>query len=139
MTDETEELGEGREIVRNPDGTFAKTKLSSETAKKMGERAHSQKKKNKSDTLLEQAGFENPSKAPEHLKVLAEMAVSKRSGSVQAMNAFLKLTLQDEPEPIKFSGKIGEKCPTCGTIAMVKLATPESLRIPIINYDRGDE
>ena len=44
------------------------------------------------DRLLVDAGFDPPKTAPEHLRVLADLAVQNKSGSVQALSAFLALT-----------------------------------------------
>ena len=92
-----ETLGDGKKVIRDEYGRFVKVELDSETAAAMGRRAYQRKKETTASTLLEEAGYANESDAPEHLKILAQIASSKRSGAVAAMRDFLRLTQNWEP------------------------------------------
>jgi hypothetical protein len=67
------------------------------------------------EQLLLEAGYKNVNDAPEHLRVLAEIAASGRSGGVVALRDFLRLTdryIEDKGEtPIKL--EYGDVCPVC--------------------------
>ena len=109
-----EDIGIGRRVKRGPDGTFEKVVLDPEVAREMGKKSHSKRRSETSDTLLEEAGYD-PNKAPEHLRLLAEIAGSQRSGSVAALKDFRRLTREDEPAaPNKIELQIGELCAACG-------------------------
>jgi len=101
---------------RGIDGKFVKggVNLSSAEAAAMGSKAH--KTATIKGTLLEEAGYSSPEDAPEHLRVLAEIAASKRSGAVPAMRDFLRLTARYVEDPTTKMPTVhpGEKCPTCG-------------------------
>ena len=90
--------------------------LSSEEASEMGKKRWDKPIKESRDTLLQEAGYSNPEEAPEHLKVLAEMAVSQKSGSVAALRDFRKLNRIDReitPDYQPVTVLPGEICPTC--------------------------
>lgn len=104
---------------RNPDGTIAKKELSSEEASAMGKRRWEKGKEDSAESLLAEAGYTDEHPAPEHLKVLAEIAASKSAGAVAAMRDFLKLTARVIEEPGK-PGKPapGTVCSLCGELVM---------------------
>ena len=102
------------EDTRDPKtGRYITKHLDSETARAMQARqaAHLPAR----EALLKEAGYAD-TPAPEHLRVLAEIAASKGSGSVAAMNAFLKLT--SKPGDTSKPGKPGPGsiCPLCGEL-----------------------
>jgi len=80
-------------LERDDQGRIVRKELSSEEASELGRLKHSKPRAASRDMLLQQAGY-TAENAPEHLKVLAELASQQRSGSVPALNAFLKLTGQ---------------------------------------------
>jgi hypothetical protein len=52
-----------------------------------------------SSQLLAEAGFNDTNQAPEHLRLLSELASSGRSGAVAALRDFRKLTQPERIEP----------------------------------------
>ena len=82
----------GRKHTRDEQGRFTSTELSSEEAAEMARLRWSKPRQESRETLLAEAGYENEEDAPEHLRVLADIATSGRSGAVAAMRDFLRLT-----------------------------------------------
>jgi hypothetical protein len=90
--DDQEEHYRGRTIVRNTEGKIVSAALSPKTASEMGKIRWAKPRAETKESLLQEAGYENPEDAPEHLRVLADIASSKRSGAVAALRDFLRLT-----------------------------------------------
>ena len=86
-----EELSDGKRITRNEKGQFEKVELDRELARAMQVKSVEAQKTSGSKQLLREAGYELGTE-PEHLKVLAEIAASKRSGSVAALRDFRSIT-----------------------------------------------
>lgn len=105
---------------RDERGRFVKggKKLSSEEARDMQKKRWSKAKEDSTESLLADAGYTDEHQPPEHLKVLAEIAASKGSGSVPAMRDFLKLTVKPEVAGKPGKPKPGEVCPTCSELVM---------------------
>jgi len=93
-----EETYGGRTIKRDVDGKITSASLSPETASEMGKVRWAKPRAETKETLLQEAGYERPEDAPEHLRVLADIASSKRSGAVAALRDFMRLTRRIEPE-----------------------------------------
>ena len=91
MTGKKQTLSDGKRIVRDEYGRFQSVELDSETARAMGKRAYKRQKENTSSTLLAEAGYRETD-APEHLRLLSQIASSKRSGAVPALRDFRRLT-----------------------------------------------
>ena len=86
---------DGRRIVRNELGQFVKVELDPETARAMSERATEIRRTDGSKQLLQEAGYK-PGTEPEHLRLLAQIASSKRTGSVAALRDFRKITQPEQ-------------------------------------------
>lgn len=86
-----EELRPGLEVERGEDGQFKRVRLSPERAAAMGRMNRQPLHAETSGDLLTEAGYTDPSDAPEHLRLLAEIASSKRSGAVPALRDFRRL------------------------------------------------
>jgi hypothetical protein len=113
---EWEDAGDGRQVKRDIDGRIIETRLSSETARAMGagnSRNRNRKHQQDISDLLVEAGYPNPDEAPTHLKTLAAMAVSGRSGSVSALVQFIRHTRVGGPVENTPVPEIGSICPTC--------------------------
>jgi hypothetical protein len=102
-------------IERDEQGRIVKKVLSSEKAAEMGRRSHAKRSSETANRILAEAGFDADNQAPEHLQVLADYAVSGKSGSVVALRDFRKLTSSEETTviPDQLTIKPGQKCPTC--------------------------
>jgi hypothetical protein len=88
-----EHLSDGKRITRDEFGRFEKVELDSSTARAMAKaRAPNVSRDTTSTTLLEEAGYSDLAQAPEHLRLLAQIASSRRSGAVPALRDFRKLT-----------------------------------------------
>ena len=140
MVDYQEEHYEGRTIVRDTDGKIRSTRISPETASEMGKKRWSKPRAETSGTLLQEAGFENPEDAPEHLRVLADIASSGRSGAVAALRDILRLTRRNEQyEP----PKEGERCPLCRLSRLDAIARIDAFEIGVLElakrYRESDE
>jgi hypothetical protein len=97
---EKETLSDGKVVTRNDSGQFTSVQLTSEQARVMAKGGTSNKAINTtSTTLLEEAGYSDPEQAPEHLRLLSEIAASKRSSAVSALRDFRKLTQPERSEP----------------------------------------
>ena len=97
---EKETLSDGKVITRDEYGRFQSVELSSEVARSMAKSKHPNKLQNtNATTLLQEAGYTNESDAPEHLRLLAQIASSKRSGAVPALRDFRRLTRVEASEP----------------------------------------
>ena len=99
-----EEVYNGKRITRNEKGQFVKVELDREKAQEMQVKSTLAQKNAGSEQLLQEAGYE-PGTAPEHLKVLAQIAASKRSGSVGALRDFRSITQGVQQEQSKARGK----------------------------------
>ena len=99
-----EEVYNGKRITRNEKGQFVKVELDREKAQEMQVKSTLAQKNAGSEQLLQEAGYE-PGTAPEHLKVLAQIAASKRSGSVGALRDFRAITQGVQQEQSKARGK----------------------------------
>ena len=75
----------------------------------MGKRRGKVQKGTSRDKLLQEAGYEEPKKAPEYLRILAQQAQT----STPAMNAFLKVTKTVDEKKVAVMAVPGEQCPTC--------------------------
>lgn len=139
MTDEFETLNSGMQVKRSFDGKFESVKLSSEQAAAMGRRSHGASKEAGARKILSDRGldFDNTDEA---LVTLAEIAASKRSGSVQALRYLDSLTGRSpgleyaKPAP-------GEACPVCGYVEQVILdLSPEAVcAVGLLLFDKTDE
>ena len=110
-----EESYEGRTIERDASGKFVKASLDPETARAMSAQAQIKKKSKTIGNLLEEAGYTDENEAPKHLKILAEIAASKKSGAVSALRDFRRLVNPGEGDPKGPNRpKAGERCPLCG-------------------------
>jgi len=117
MTDKLESMGEGRKIVRGVDGRIERMVLTSEAASSMAKSRFAKGRDNTttSSQLLAEAGFNNTNQAPEHLRLLSELASSGRSGAVPALRDFRRLTRVEASEPGGLARpQPGEQCPLCG-------------------------
>jgi hypothetical protein len=115
LSDGWEQTGDGRQVRRDTDGRIIDSRLDPETARAMqAGRGKNRNKQHQEDInqLLVEAGYTNPDDAPAHLRQLASMAASGRSGSVSALVAFIRHTRAgdvveaDVPE-------LGSICPKC--------------------------
>ena len=102
-----------RIVERDENGKIRKTKLTSEEAAEMGRVRWAGPRKETQETLLQEAGYDDPKDAPEHLRVLASIASSQRSGAVAAMRDFLRLTRPASDEAGAATVAPGTQCPTC--------------------------
>ena len=113
--------------------------LSSESARELGQRRHQKPIDESRDTLLKESGYSNPKEAPEHLKVLAELAVTQKSGSVAALRDFRKLNRIDREYTPDYQPVIvlpGEICPTCNHPVTGKIE-PETAKFILDAIDRA--
>ncbi|GAG93705.1 unnamed protein product [marine sediment metagenome] len=112
---EKETLSDGKRITRDEFGRFQTVELSSEAASKMARSKLPNKARDTtSEQLLREAGFA-PGTEPEHLKILAQIASSRRSGAVPALRDFRKLTVLASTEPGGLAApRPGELCGLCG-------------------------
>lgn len=117
MTDQFEELGEGRRIVRGVDGKFEKAHLDTETARQMGSRTWKAGIETGSRKILTDRGLD-PDNCDEALITLAEISASKRSGAVQALRYLDSLTGRNQAVET-YKPAPGETCPTCGKVQVV--------------------
>lgn len=121
QNDGWEEVGEGgRQLKRSTDGRISGSHITPAVARQMGAgRTRNKTAKHESDInqLLKEAGYPDPAQAPAHLRHLAEMATSGKSGSVSAITRFVALTRQDKPADEVQLG-IGDLCPVCGQYNM---------------------
>ena len=78
---------------RDPEtGQYIKKILSSEQARAMQKRRYEKPIEDTAESLLSEAGYSLDNPAPEHIKVLVDIAVSKKGNSVAAMREVLRLT-----------------------------------------------
>ena len=107
----TEDLN-GRVITRGENGRFTTAQLDPATASKMGALSHGKHWQEAANRLLIDRGI-NPSDADEGLKTLAVIAVSGKSGAVQALRYLDLLMGYGQPD---IPGRLfeGDTCPTCG-------------------------
>ena len=84
-----------RSVERDEKGRFTTVHLSSEEAQRIGKLSYESKKGTSRDALLTEAGYD-PDDAPEHLRLLAQMAAGRSGGAVSAMSAFIKLTVKPD-------------------------------------------
>lgn len=103
---------------RNPDGTIKKSQISSEEARDMQSKRWSKAKEDSADSLLKEAGYSDDNPAPEHLKVLAEMAASQKASAVAAMRDFVRLTARTETASKVGKPAPGEICPLCDELVL---------------------
>jgi hypothetical protein len=105
-----------RIIQRDIDGKVLPggTQLDSEDAAAMAAARWAKPKTQSTDALLKQAGFDDSSTAPEHLRLLARLGSSGRAGSVQALRAFLQLTGKTEAVTGDMQMLPDGRCPVCG-------------------------
>ncbi len=84
-----------------------------------------------SSALLAEAGYENESEAPEHLRILAKLGQT----SVPAMTAFIRLTGHTD-ETLDQVGKPlpGEMCPLCTQYVMAGLETTGEQKGAVADY-----
>ncbi len=97
-------------------GRIVKKKITSEEARKIGDIGRQVQKGNSKDQLLVEAGHE-PDEAPEHLKVLANLA----QRSAPAMKDFLRLTRPAVEVQGEITVQPGEACPVCKQYVIVDL------------------
>jgi hypothetical protein len=110
-----EQAGDGRQIKRDVDGQIIDTRLSSDAARQMqAGRSKNRNRQHQEDIseLLAEAGYANPEDAPAHLKQLASMAASGRSGSVSALVAFIRHTRAGDVAETDIP-ELGSICPKC--------------------------
>ena len=88
-------MSDERSVERDEKGRFITAHLSSDEAKRIGKLSYESKKGASRDTLLQEAGYK-PEDAPEHLRLLAQMAAGRSGGAVSAMSAFIKLTVKPD-------------------------------------------
>lgn len=100
---------------RDEQGRIVEKELDKETASAMGKRRWAKGREGTASTLLQEAGYDGDNTAPEHLKVLAEIAASKAAGSVAAMRDFLKLTGKREVGSVSKPAP-GTICPLCNEL-----------------------
>lgn len=115
MSDDFEDLN-GRKVVRGDDGKFTRAELDPDEARRMQAERWAKKPREGAKTLLHEAGFDDEKAAPEHLRMLAEMSAAGRTGSVQALGAFLRLTRGEVGGAVAVPAD--GPCPVCGRYAM---------------------
>ena len=122
-------------IERDEQGRIVKKVLSSEKAAEMGRRSHAKRGSETANKILAEAGFDADNKAPEHLQVLADYAVSGKSGAVVALRDFRKLTSIDETTvtPDQLTVKPGDKCPVCHQYVLADMQISEDELISVID------
>lgn len=117
------------EIQRDPrSGKIISSQLAPEEAKQLAEIAHENRISGR--RLLEEAGYPDFKSAPEHLRLLANIASSHRAGNIAALNAFLKLTGQS-PDSVTNGMRRplnNEFCPLCGTLVQL-IPAEDALRM----------
>ncbi|MHC4413538.1 MAG: hypothetical protein ACYSW6_11325 [Planctomycetota bacterium] len=102
-------------LERDPEtGQITKAELSTAEAKRRGAMSHDKKVNGKAGKLLLEAGYDEDNQAPFHLAVIAEYAVSGKSGAVSAMRDFRRLTNPGVDIDSMISLQAGETCPACG-------------------------
>lgn len=130
-----------RTLNRDENGRFKDVILSADEAKKMAEQRWSNERHSSFSRLLESAGL-TVETCPEHLRVLAQIAVSKKTAAVSALKAFLVLTGQASGDntnvPALRKPLPGETCPLCGTL-IETIPAEDALRMLRAMGDLGQE
>lgn len=101
---------------RDSKGRFTKKTLDSDTAKDMQARRWVKPREDAAKLLLAEAGYSEDNPAPEYLRILVDIAVSKKASAVPAMREVLRLT--SKQDAIASPGKPGPGtiCPLCGEL-----------------------
>jgi hypothetical protein len=114
--------------------------LSSDRARELVKKRWEKPIQQSLSTLLLEAGYSDPEEAPEHIKVLAEIAVSQRSGSVAALRDFRKLARLDREITRDYQPSVilnpGDICPTCNH-PVLDIIEPETAKILLEILDRA--
>lgn len=143
-----EEMAPGRKVKRDVDGKIVAHKLDPETAREMSQgRTRNKATRHQADVdqLLIEAGYDPPESAPQHLKNLAQMATSGRSGAVSAITRFIAETRKDRPVEEETQLQPGDICPRCkqffgeldGAVLLQVLAALEGGWQPAEEGDQG--
>jgi len=117
-------MADNRIQKRDSSGKIRETKLTHEQASEMGKARWSKPHKETQETLLQEAGYDDPQDAPEHLRVLASIAASERTGSVAALRDFLRLTRPSSDDAGAVVVQPGTQCPTCHQWQLIGLSAP---------------
>ena len=107
-------MSDERSVERDEKGRFITAHLSSDEAKRIGKLSYESKKGASRDTLLQEAGYD-PDDAPEHLRLLAQMAAGRSGGAVSAMSAFIKLTVKPDR-----TADAGNTCPYASSCVLLE-------------------
>ena len=107
--------------VRDPvTGQFIKKHLSSEEARAMQKRRYEKPREDTAESILVEAGYNDENQAPASVKLMVDIAVSKKGNSVAAMREVLRMTGKTDQAGKPGKPAPGTMCPLCNELVMTE-------------------
>ena len=105
--------------VRDPNtGRYVKKPLTSEKAREMQKARYEKPVKETAASILAEAGYSDGNPAPASVKLMVDIAVSKRGNSVAAMREVLRMTGKIDKQGQPGTPAPGTVCPLCNELVM---------------------
>ena len=113
--------------VRDPvTGQFIKKHLSSEEARAMQKRRYEKPREDTAESILAEAGYSDDNLAPASVKLMVDIAVSKKGNSVAAMREVLRMTGKIDKTGQPGKPAPGTICSMCGELVMTEFRPDDS-------------
>lgn len=105
--------------VRDPEtGQYIKKVLTTEKAREMQQASISKPIKETAASILAEAGYSQDHPAPASVKLMVDIAVSKKGNAVAAMREVMRMTGKTEKASKPGQPAPGSMCPTCGELVI---------------------
>ena len=107
---------------RGPDGRILPggKELSTEEARELQELRYSKPLKDTAESILAEAGYSDDNPAPASVKLMVDIAVSKKGNSVAAMREVLRMTGKIDKQGQPGKPAPGTICSLCGELVMTE-------------------
>lgn len=125
---------------RGPDGRILPggKELSSEEAREIQKAGAAKPRKDTAESILTEAGYSEDNPAPTSVKLLVDIAVSKRGNSVPAMREVLRMTGKTDKAGQPGKPGPGSVCPLCNELVMTDFRPDDKQRAAASEFIGGN-